>query len=127
MAYITTWEEHGIFWKMTGTTSIDEMVKLSADLPADERFDSAKYYICDGTEVEKVICSEVDDIDIVAAEDAAASTYKPYLKGALVASLPELVDIFERYIKTSKKLSNKWDIRIFSTVQEAREWLKPYL
>ncbi len=123
VAYKTTWEEKGVYWKVTGNTSVDELIHSSSIMSGDARLDDIEYYIYDGTDIEKFDYIDLSDVDRIAAEDAVSSSYKPELKGALVGTLPVLIKLFDRYLETSKKMNSSWDMRVFSTLKEARDWL----
>lgn len=125
MPYKTTWEGKGIYWKATGDVTTKEIISLSNELNGSPLFDDAKYYIFDGEEVEKFIHNTEYDTERIAAEDVVASSYKSRLKGALVGTLPELITFFNLYIETINRIAPDfgWQIKIFSSVEEARNWI----
>ena len=122
MPHITTWEKNGIYWVFSGVVTLQEQQKADGEMYSDPRFDSLEYFIWDGTNVTKMDYGD-SEADEPAAIDKASSTYKPNLKGALIAKNKAVRKKLKRYIKTSERLKSTWDLRIFETIDQARNWL----
>ena len=122
MPHVTIWEEKGIHWSFSGVVTMEEQQQADGEMYNDPRFDEIDYYIWDGSEIESIAYS-TRDADEPAAIDKASSTYRPFLKGALIADNQQVKGVVERYIETSTKLKTSWDLRIFSSIVDARGWL----
>lgn len=125
MPFITTLEENGIYWKCSGIITLSDFNIIHNSLHSKDNIDQIKYFIWDGIDVEHVNLTSIAEIDIPAAMDSAASaSYKKHLKAAIVINNDKNIHaIANRYIETSKKLGSSWNFKIFSTVNDAREWV----
>lgn len=125
MAHRTTWEAEGILWEFSGTVSFEEVSDATSEMYNSFRFDDLKYFIWDSTEIDLLKLSD-HHIEIRAAIANASSSYKRDLLGALVVTNPDIYDRMSHYIKKSRELKSTWDLKLFSTVEEARLWLSTH-
>jgi hypothetical protein len=122
MPHFTRWEEDGIYWSFSGIVTLQEQKEADGEMYGDPRFDSLRYFIWDGTNISKIDYDEYE-ADGPAAIDKVSSTYRPNLKGALIANDESVRKIIKRYIKTSERLKSSWDLKMFDTIKQARDWL----
>ena len=122
MPHVTKWEEKGIHWSFSGVVTMEEQQQADGEMYNDPRFEKIRYFIWDGSEIES-IAYNTNDADEPAAIDKASSIYRPFLKGALIANNQEVRAVVERYITTSTKLRTSWNLRLFTSLDEARDWL----
>lgn len=122
MPHTTTWEEHGVWWQFYGTVTPQELAESDAEMYGDPRFEHIKYFIWDTTDVEDITFSEVH-VELSAASDWAAASYKQHMKGALVANNKHVQKRIQRYIETSIEFESTWDLKLFENLEAARLWL----
>lgn len=122
MAHNTTWEEYGIHWEYYGVVTLQEVAQSNTEFYCDDRSDSAKYQIFDGTAAEDFVGTE-EEARMIAAIDLGASRSITDLKVALVVPASAL-DLAEQYIASSKELKSPWTFRIFPSLAEARTWVQ---
>ena len=122
MPHKTSWEKFGLCWTFYGVVSLQEVHDADGEMYSAPQFDELKYFIWDGSKIEK-IDYDIDEADQPAAIDKASSQYKPYLKGALIGEDEKVRLVIKRYIETSSKLNSSWELKLFSNLFEARQWL----
>ena len=123
MTYKLTWEDKGVYCKITGITSIKEIKQEFLSICEDERFNEIHYYILDCSEVESVSFNDAKDADNITGAFLLFNSYNLLSKFALIGTTPNLVKGFELFIKTVNEVDSGWDIRIFDTEKEARNWI----
>ena len=122
MAYQITWKEDAVVFTFYGELDINEVHKASGTLHGDARFDELKYVIANFLEADlKKI--EMTQIEEHAAIDYAASMSVPRIKVALIAKdFSSSAEKCTRYIEESKRFGSPWEIRIFSSLEDADAW-----
>jgi len=122
MPYITSWEEKGICWQLSGVVSSREIFEFTNAFYENPKSDTIKYQIVDCLNVERF---ELDEFTMteIAALDYAASLSIHNLKVALVGKAPHIKIINEDYVKNSNSFSSTWVVKIFDDMKSARAWL----
>lgn len=122
MPYRAKWEDRAVCWEFFGEVTLDEVNQADDEMFSDPRFDRLRYYLWDGTRVERFVGSEKEVMYTVATNLGAAQTVK-HIKGALVATLPSLRENITRYIDISRSAKSTWELRLFDNLEAARAWL----
>jgi len=120
--YITQWEEHGIYWQLSGIVTADEIFQFTNEFYNDGRSDSIHYQIVDCSRVEQFKLEEETMME-VAALDYAASLSIVNVKVALVGKAEHLKKVNNNYIDNAHMFHCKWLIENFDTLAAARAWL----
>lgn len=112
----------------SGEMSPADILNANLAFYADERSDRARYQILDCLEV----TSLSDDLQgyeetmvTLAAMDTGASLSLGPVKVALVAVLPEAIELFGRYTDVSSDIDSDWPTRVFGDLDSARAWIAP--
>lgn len=103
--------------------TLEDIINVSKDLKQHEKFGDLKYFVVDARDVcpEKI---QIFNADIPASIDSTNSTYKPFLKGAMVCTDPHVRLAFQRYIDTSMASGSTWLMEIFDNIDAALRWAK---
>jgi len=119
LGYELHWEDRGVVKRYFGQVSSEELLAPVVATEADERFDTLRFVINDFLEAKSVAFTQAD-IDAIAAHDMGAAVTNPYIKVAVVATQPEVIDLVQRYMQTAVRA---YPTSIFSTMAEARAWV----
>ncbi|WP_101757834.1 hypothetical protein [Oceanicoccus sp. KOV_DT_Chl] len=109
--------------KYSGTIQGDEVLAAQRSLTNDERFYNIREYLIDGSALTKSFVSDTD-IEKISAITIAQSKTNPDVKNALVLSqnLDEDDHTLGAYYQFLADATG-WEIELFKTVSEARNWL----
>jgi hypothetical protein len=119
LGYELHWEGRGVVKRYFGQVSGEELLAPVVATEADERFDMLRFVINDFLEAKSVVFTQAD-IDTIAAHDMGAAATNPYIKVAVVATQPEVIDLVQRYMQAAVRA---YPTSIFSTMAEARAWV----
>jgi hypothetical protein len=119
MGYEITWEPFGVVKCFYGCLTGDDLKQSGMQLHGDERFDDLQYVINDLLGVTEVSATEAD-IEEINAIDNAASYSNRKLKLSVVATNERIVELATQYANST---DNIHPFGIFSTVEDARQWL----
>jgi hypothetical protein len=119
LGYELRWEDRGVVKRYFGQVSSEELLAPVISTEADERFDTLRFVINDFLEAKSVAFTQAD-IDTIAAHDMGAAATNPYIKVAVVAAQPEVIDLVRRYIQAAARA---YPTSIFATMAEARAWV----
>jgi len=122
MPHHTRWEKNGIYWQFYGTVNEKEYFDTDAELYNDPRSDHIKYWIWDGSLIEKLAVNEIH-AELIAAADWAATENNQKMKGAMVANDPAILKLMAVYIEISIELESSWQLKIFKNLEDARRWI----
>ncbi len=123
MPHITTWEDEGIYWKYYGDVTNEEIDQAGSEMFGDARFDDIRYFISDTTESTAFSVKKEDAVYPATQGNVASMHYKKSLKGAMVATNEHARNFLKHYIEKSTEWGSSWDLKLFYTMDEAREWL----
>jgi hypothetical protein len=121
MPYEVIWEPHGVLKRYWGHLSKAEHAASSGELYGDPRFDAVTYVINDFSAVESHSIDQ-DEIDSYNATRIGCATYKPKIRGALVATSPEMVALCQLIV--DPLYASPHEVRMFLSLADARNWLK---
>lgn len=121
MPHQITWEKQGVFWRVHGDVSAQEILDAGDDMYHDPLFNSLRYFIWDATNVQTLCISNIE-IDIQAVKDIGQSIHKEALKCAFIATDNVIRKQIEQYINRSKSLHSTWEFGLFECIEEVREW-----
>jgi hypothetical protein len=122
MSYEMIWEAKGVYVTFWGNVDTQQVDSATCDMYNHKRFDDIDYFIWDATQIKNLDMTQ-DDTEIIAYTDNVASSYKNRLKGAFIASDPEVCEVVRQYIELSIAIGNPWEHRLFSDEIMARNWL----
>jgi|GEM_PF-2480515 len=120
------WEYHGIYYTTIGVVTADEVSKaqnLALSPPEGIR---PQYQIIDARNME---IFDFDQMEIfnVSADDVTLGRKFPDLKIAFVTTLEIVEATFMDHLKISWSLNTDAEIRMFKTLEAARQWINlPY-
>ncbi len=120
MAYKHIWEAKGLLAKHYGILTVEEILSSINEMYGNVKFDGISYRIVDLSEVDEIIVA-VEDVKKLVAHEVVPSMSNSKLKFAVVSTnekLPELLAAFKH-----KGGNIPWEIKIHSTIEEAREWV----
>ena len=123
MAVELTWESADLLIiKYINEISGDQAYQASLKMSGDSRFDRLRAIIIDASTLRETKVSE-KDIEKIAALTTALSKTNPRIKNAVVMAQDESSQSLSAFYKF---LSDNidWEVEIFHTEQEARQWLK---
>ncbi|MEQ9824374.1 MAG: hypothetical protein ABQ298_08315 [Puniceicoccaceae bacterium] len=120
MPYQISWEDRGLRWRFYGKVTSQECVQSNLDIYGDARFDSLRYQIADFSEVTELSLNE-RDMQKIAYLDKAACRSNPRIKVALVAPSETARELLQAY--THHASDSPWQSQVFSTVEQAEQWL----
>ncbi len=122
MAFVATWEEHGVYGVFSELVTLDEINEFNNGLYGDPRFDEISYQIVDFLNVSKLELQEAD-VAVPVATDWSTTSYIKNLKVALVADAPSIRVLCHSYIEQSLDMGSPWQFQVFHTLEEARVWV----
>jgi len=118
MANKLNWEKDGVYWKYSGDVSGEEIIKACTSIYGDPRFDSLDYKVVDFTKASSINMTD-EQVAKVAFQDLAAELSNPSIKSAIIMTAAvELAEKFASFFTDSN-----WEVKIFSDVDTANEWL----
>lgn len=120
MPYTIKWNTGGILWTFHGVLTSTDAIQANLNIYGNPRFDDLCYQIVDISGVEQFNVTN-DALVEAAAMDEAAALSNPRLVVAVVASGEEGVTVAEAY--QSAMGSSAWEIKIFSSMKDAMEWV----
>jgi hypothetical protein len=118
MSFNILWEERGVVKHFNMQVTVEEVQVATLRVEASERFDSCRYVINDFSACTSIIVNH-DVVKEIAIVDGAAMRTNPYIRVAVVTTMPEIIEMAEAYANSSY---HSYPTRIFSALQEARHW-----
>lgn len=119
MGYEVIWENRGVVKRYFGHVTDRELTQGVIETEADSRFDGLRYAINDFLACESFAVTP-GSAEEIAIMDRGASFSNPYIRIAVIAVQPEIIELVEVYANSPL---NVYPTRIFSTEQEARAWI----
>ena len=121
----TYWEPDGIVYECKGVITAEESIESGDKFLQVPEGVTPKYQLVDCLQAEYFEISEMDMVDI-SADDLSASRKYPNIKVALVGKKGHVHDKFMNYLKVSWAINTSWEIRIFNSMESARDWLSHF-
>ncbi len=125
MPITTYWEAEGFVYDASGIVTAEEIIESGAEFMKALEGITPKYQLVNGLEVEEFELSELDVVNI-SADDLSASRSYPNIKVAMVAKKGHVMEKFMNYLKVSWAINTSWEIRIFNSLEAARDWLSHF-
>ena len=119
MPYETTWEKKGIYWKLYGIVTGNDIEQLTIDVFGDSRFDDIRYVILDFLNIDDFDMSD-DELESIAAQDLAAAITNPYVKIAVITTHPRVMELSTMFGKIFGE--HPWKVSVHENIEEARRW-----
>lgn len=122
MPVTTNWEPEGLVFIASGIITADEILAINFDFLDVPEGTTPRYQIIDATTAERF---ELDKMDLVniSADDLSVSRKYPNVKVAMVSGNDKIRALFMDYMKISWAINTSWEIRVFNSMQNARQWL----
>lgn len=121
MGYEICWEsECTVIRRFFGDVTSSDFVNAILDTQADNRFNGLRYVINDYLGIKGFSVTH-GDLDYISAVYSAGSVSNPGVKIAVVALVPEVIDLVNRYTNSPQ---NTYPIKSFDTLASARAWLE---
>ena len=118
----TYWEAEGFVYDCRGSVTAQEIFESGDDFLEVPEGVFPKYQLVNCLGVEQFDLDEMDVVNI-SADDLAASRKYPNIKVAMIAQKGHVTEKFMSYLKVSWAMNTNWEIRIFNSVEAARDWL----
>lgn len=120
MPYELRWETDGVVKRFWGRLAQGEIAASLAAIGADERFDRLRYTISDLLEVTH-FGTLLDELEELGALDFAQGLSNPRLQVAIVTTDPDTLQALRAF---SAQANAPLRYGIFSSVDEARRWIR---
>ncbi len=122
MAIDLVWESKRLLCvRYSGTVTGDEILTSQKLMTGDERFYDIRELILDGFSISKNLITD-KDIEVFTAMAIGQSKSNPYIKNAVVLNPTEELSALAAYYQLLGN-STGWEIKLFKTETEARNWL----
>lgn len=118
----TYWEQEGFVFECSGIVTAEEISEINFDFLDVPEGVTPRYQLINAEALERFDLSELDLVDI-STDDLSVSRKYPNVKVAMVTHDKEVRKVFMDYIKISWAINTSWEIRVFDTLEAAREWL----
>ncbi len=125
MPIVTYWEPEGFVFESSGVISAQEIFESGDDFLKVPEGTNPKYQLVNCLRVEQFDLNEVDLVNI-SADDLSTSRKYPNIKVAMVAKKGDVMETFMKYLKVSWAINTSWEIRIFNSLESARDWLSHF-
>lgn len=122
MAHTISIIEGGLVFIFSGIVTETEIKIANSDAYNHPDFDRMRFFIWDMNAVEE-IRRDRHDPAMSAATDLGASRSSKSLKGAFVVNNHQVAKYIAEYMSYAKSLSIPWEYRIFSTINDAKQWV----
>ncbi|MDC6366247.1 MULTISPECIES: hypothetical protein [Flavobacteriaceae] len=122
MPIVTYWKTDTFVYEGSGIVTGEEILRSGEAFLEPPEGVIPKCQVVNALKVKDVHLNELDLVNI-SADDLAASRKFPDLKVALVAKEGPVMESFIKYLKVSWAINTTWDIRIFNSMDAARDWL----
>lgn len=119
MTYELIWEPNGVVKRFSAHVTSDEVGRATAAVECSPRFDGIRYVINDFLDcIDFSYCPVA--VDEIAAVNGAAALANNNISIAVVATIREVIEASNHYASSDL---HPYPTRVFSTLDEAREWL----
>ena len=125
MPIITFWESEGFVYEARGVVTAEEIIECGVEFLNVPEGITPKYQLVNGLMVEEFDLDEVELVNI-SADDLSASRKYPNIKVAMIAKKGHVMEKFMNYLKVSWAINTSWEIRIFNSLESARDWLSHF-
>lgn len=122
MPIATHWEPEGFVYECRGIVTSQEILECGGDFLQVPEGVTPKYQLINCLKVDQFDLSEMDIVNI-SADDLAASRKHPNIKVAMISQKENVMEKFMTYLKVSWAINTSWEIRIFNSLEAARDWL----
>ena len=122
MNFSVKWEKNGVHVMFSGIISIEDIVQSQAVYQGDSRYEELKYSICDFRNCDSTDVNPAEVNEPLSYDLGASSTLEDH-KLALIATNEYSRMLIENYIATSRDVALSWEVRLFNSESEARNWV----
>ena len=121
MACKIIWEERGILFKHSGTTTNEEASAANNQMYGDPRFSMIEYQISDYSGVTNNLVSMQGAKEIGTLDRTSSRWTKKNMKVAVVTQDMKFINVVETYFQ--KIMEAGWEGRIFNSLEKAYQWV----
>ncbi len=122
MSYKLIFESSSTLWcRFFGKIDFADATMATNEFYSDPRSDETRVALWDFSEISGFNVSQIEVSEIAAIDDTASTYMKP-LKVAFITRDPELAILTRHYIQEMALYGNRWDNRLFESIDEARRW-----
>ena len=114
-----SWESGGLLVTYEGQITSMELSAVVRRIQEDERYDTIRYILHDCTACTGATYTPTN-LEELAATDHAAAMHNPRVRAAVIATHPEMIAFTRQYLSAGL---NRHEWRIFSTLEQARDWV----
>ncbi|MEX0321175.1 MAG: hypothetical protein AB3N63_03390 [Puniceicoccaceae bacterium] len=122
MNYQIFWEERGAVAVFKGKLAMSDLIEYQKELQGDDRYDSLDYVIADYQQADTTQI-EQQDREVSLGLTIGASYSLPSLRLAIVSTDSDTTNFAKYRIAKFKEYGINWEMRIFSTLTDARKWV----
>lgn len=121
MACKIIWEERGILFKHSGTTTNEEASEANDQMYGDPRLSMIEYQISDYTDVKNNLVTLQGAKEIGTLDRTSSRWTKKNMKVAVVTEDIKFIKVVEAYFQKINEAG--WEGRVFDTLEKARQWV----
>ena len=123
MPYVLSWPDETFLAEFAGLVTAREIEAVNHAFSGDARMDYVRYSVWDFSRVTSI---EIPDHEVVyaAAFDKGVTSVRNTLRGALIASDPNVRRRLQDYLAAAERLTVEWDTRLFYDMRSAIDWLE---
>ena len=115
------WEGKGIYWKVSGIVTAEDIFEIDKEINADPRYDDVRYQVIDLLDVTELNV-KVHEVTQIASFDKASQLSNPRIKIAFVSTDETTQSLASLY--SAESLNSPWETQIFDTFEDALEWVR---
>ena len=121
MPYTINWKGKEVHSHFYGTFTPEVHIEALHKLFGDPRIDDIKLIIGDFSDIDGEYLSD-KDVEYPVAMTTGAASYIRNIKVGLVAVDKKIIKLCQDYIELSSHVNPTWDVKLFDSVDKAREW-----
>lgn len=118
----TYWEPEGFVFECSEVVTAQEIAEINFDFLNVPVGITPRYQLINAEAIDRFDLNELDLVNL-SADDLSVSRKYPNIKVAMVSQDKEARKLFMDYIKISWAINTSWELRVFNTLEAAREWL----
>ena len=121
MTFNINWDKEGVYVKFRGKVTARDLIDANNYVISNAQFDIIDYQIFDFLQIDEFNISSYD-ITIIGTMDKSQSDFKKDMKIAIITQDDYVRGVFTEYDQLL--IGTNWITKIFSSVDNARLWLK---
>ena len=122
MPYRLSWENNVLHIRLTGDVTLENIREYENLIWSDPRFDRLDYVLWDGSHIDSLELP-VEEAEFSAAYSKASSLSNASIKVAMVVTDPDMQSLVEAYVAFLEYVDTPWTLKVFDSIDPAKEWL----